>query len=94
MRMPEFSFSMMLQRDARIHHSDLWKKRFLKLTIDHILKHGIVGETAGGTQDIHKLFRAGEFKKEYGECELGPKCPKHQKPVKDSLRKYDDISAV
>ena len=49
MHMPEFSLSMMPKRDARIHHSDLWKKRFLKLTMDHILKHGIVGETAGGT---------------------------------------------
>ena len=43
------------------------------------------------TQDINKLFRTGEFKKEYGECELGSKCPKHQKRVKDSLRKYDDV---
>ncbi len=28
------------------------------------------------TQDINKLFKTGEFKKEYGECELGPKCPR------------------
>ena len=43
------------------------------------------------TQDINKLFRTGEFKKEYGECELGPKCPKHQKRLKESLRKYNDV---
>ena len=43
------------------------------------------------TQDINKLFRTGEFMREYGECKLGPKCPKHQKRVKDSLRNYDDI---
>ena len=41
-------------------------------------------------QDINKLFKTGEFKKEYGECELGPKCPKHQKHVKDSLMTYKD----
>ena len=42
------------------------------------------------TQDTNKLFKTGEFKREYGECELGPNCPKHQKYVKDSLRKYKD----
>ena len=42
------------------------------------------------TQEANKLFRTGEFKKEYGECELGLKYPKHQKRVKESLRKYDD----
>ena len=52
MHMPEFYLSMMLWRDARIHHSDLWKKQFLKLTMDHILKHEIVGETSGGTPKI------------------------------------------
>ena len=35
------------------------------------------------TQDINKLFRTGEFKKEYGECELGPKCPHHLNRVRD-----------
>ena len=43
------------------------------------------------TQEANKLFRTGEFKKEYGECELGSKCPKHQKRVKESPRKYDDV---
>ena len=42
------------------------------------------------TQDTNKLFKTGEFKREYGECELGPNCPKHQKCMKDSLRTYKD----
>ena len=29
--------------------------------------------------------------REYGECEIGPKCPKHQNRVRDSQRKYDDV---
>ena len=49
MHMPEFSLSKMPLSDAQIYHSDFLKKRFLKLTMDHIVKHGIVGETAGGT---------------------------------------------
>ena len=32
--------------------------------------------------------------REYGECELGPKCPNHQNRVKDSLRKNKDISLL
>ena len=61
--------------------------------MDYILKHyGIFwGDFWWYTQDINKLFRTGEFRKEYGECELGSKCPKHQKRVKESLRKYDDV---
>ena len=42
------------------------------------------------TQEVNKLFRTGEFRKEYGECELSPKCPHHQNRVRDSLRKYKD----
>ena len=32
----------------------LWEKRFLEMMIDHILKNGIVLETAGGT--LNKLI--------------------------------------
>ncbi len=46
------------------------------------------------TQEDNKLFRTGEFRKEYGECELGPKCPNHPKFVQDSLRKYQDRSLL
>ena len=58
--------------------------------MDHILKHGIVGETSGG----NKLFKTGEFMREYGECELGPKCPNHPKHVRDTKRKYKHKSLL
>ena len=48
------------------------------------------GDCLSYTQDINKLFRTGEFIREYGECELGPKFPNHPNRVKDSLRKYKD----
>ncbi len=42
------------------------------------------------TQEDNKLFRTGVFRKEYGDCELGPKCPNNQNFVKNSMRTYKD----
>ena len=74
--------------------------RFVKKTI-YKTKYGSHSETWDGwgdcwwyTQDINKLFRTGEFMREFGECELGPKCPNHSNRVKDSLRKYKGGSYI
>ena len=40
------------------------------------------------TQQINRLFKTGEFMREYGDCELGPKCPKYPKYVNNKARKY------
>ncbi len=46
------------------------------------------------TQDNNKLFRSGAFRKEYGDCELGPKCPNNQSYEKKSMRTQRRISSV
>ncbi len=42
------------------------------------------------TQEDNKLFRTGAFRKEYGDCGLGPKCPNHPNRVQDSMKNYKD----
>ena len=41
-------------------------------------------------QDDNKLFKTGAFRREYSDCELGPKCPDYQTFVKKSMRDYNN----
>ena len=60
------------------------------MNVNFTLSAVIWGDGLSYTKDIDTLFRTGEFMREYGECELSPKCPNHPNRVKDSLRKYKD----
>ena len=40
------------------------------------------------TQQINQLFKTGEFTREYGECELGPKCSNNQKLAYQPMRAF------
>ncbi len=37
-------------------------------------------------QDDNKLFKTGAFRRDYGDCELGPKCHDYQNFVKNAMR--------